>query len=187
MPFTRCTDLSAADWLVRSPTDATRLILFGPAEFEAYARLRYIPDPAAPGLPEADVDTADEPSDLEKALHALDVLARFTGTAGDCHVAVWDGYPDVTVPPGPLLTGLAYRHLHLLRGPMSAFASWETDISYMPPAMVWPADRAWFFASDVDPHWAGIGAARAAVAALTAEPGLDVVAADPGQDQPFYV
>jgi len=172
----RCTDLSPADWLVESATEAEQLILFGPDEFEAYARLRYVPDDPAADVPE------DHPSDLDQARRALAVLAGFTGTAGDCYFAVWDGYPDVTVPPGPWLTGLPYRHFALLHGPLSALATWDTAVSDMPPAMVWPADRAWFFASDVDPGWAGIGAGRAAVDALIACPPLDVVPAVPGQD-----
>jgi hypothetical protein len=51
---------------------------------------------------------------------------------------------------------------------------------------VWPADRRWCFTSDVDPHWAGIGAPGAAIDALTVAPTFDVVPADPAGAQPFY-
>jgi hypothetical protein len=54
------------------------------------------------------------------------------------------------------------------------------------PAFVWPADHAWCFASDVDPHWAGIGADRAVVDRLVADRNLDVVHADPEERQPTY-
>jgi hypothetical protein len=54
------------------------------------------------------------------------------------------------------------------------------------PAFVWPADHAWCFASDVDPHWAGIGADRKVVDRLVADRNLDVVHADPEERQPTY-
>jgi hypothetical protein len=54
------------------------------------------------------------------------------------------------------------------------------------PAFIWPADHAWCVADDVDPHWAGIGADVSVVEELLADPPLDVVAADPRQDQPAF-
>jgi hypothetical protein len=53
-------------------------------------------------------------------------------------------------------------------------------------AFIWPADRAWCVANDVDPHWAGIGADVSAIDQLLADPRLDVVPADPREDQPSY-
>jgi hypothetical protein len=37
-----------------------------------------------------------------------------------------------------------------------------------------------------DPHWAGIGADVSAIDELLADPRLDVVPADPREDQPAY-
>ena len=54
------------------------------------------------------------------------------------------------------------------------------------PAFVWPADRAWCIARDVDPHWAGIGADTRAIDRLIADPRLDVVRSDPDTPQPQY-
>lgn len=54
------------------------------------------------------------------------------------------------------------------------------------PAFIWPADHAWCVANDVDPHWAGIGAAASAIAQLVADPRVDVVLADPRAHQPRY-
>ncbi|WP_432485258.1 hypothetical protein [Kineococcus esterisolvens] len=54
------------------------------------------------------------------------------------------------------------------------------------PAFVWPADRAWCLVRDVDPHYAGIGATPQALDALVHHRGLDVVLADPTQEQPHY-
>ncbi|WP_067498550.1 hypothetical protein [Actinoplanes sp. TFC3] len=172
-------DLSAADWLLRSGTPALQLLTFGPQGFEAYARLRFIPDPVEPGQDEADVEVADDhPSDLEQTRHALRVLSGFTTTPQDLFACLWDGYSDQQLLPGPRVE-LPYRSCALLRG-------FDMSTAVHPPAFVWPADRRWCFVSDVDPHWAGIGAGRAAIDALIADPRLDVVPADPAQRQPAY-
>ena len=73
-------------------------------------------------------------------------------------------------------------------GAWDTAAGWPdgTRLDAAEPAFVWPADRAWCVAKDVDPHWAGIGGAAALVTELTGDPRLDVVAADPTQDQPAY-
>ena len=55
------------------------------------------------------------------------------------------------------------------------------------PAFIWPADHAWCIANDVDPHWIGIGADTPAIDQLVAHPLLDVVPADPRQEQPYYL
>ena len=61
-------DISAAAWLTASAASPGCLVTFGPAVFEAYARLRYIPDPDQPGMSEADVPLADDhPTDIEQA------------------------------------------------------------------------------------------------------------------------
>lgn len=77
----------------------------------------------------------------------------------------------------------------MLRGDLADLDTWPQALGHdlrVGPAFVWPADHRWCLASDVDPHWAGIGADEAAVAALLATPDLDVVRADPTEDQPTY-
>ena len=86
---------------------------------------------------------------------------------------------------------LPHRAYLFLRGTLSDLGDWgaakEGPGAAMPdPAFVWPADQAWCLANDVDPHWAGIGATATAIAELLADPGLDVVPADPRADQPRY-
>lgn len=181
-------DASVADWLVRSPTEPMELITLGPAGYDAYARLRFIPDPTEPGQAEADVAVAeDHPSDLDQARRALHLLARFTTTPLECCFCVWEGYSDVTLPPSSPVVELPHRRYALLRGALTDLADWEATVGGgAPPAFAWPADRRWCFTSDVDPHWAGIGAERAAVEALVGAPGLDVVPARPGQARPTY-
>ncbi|MEV4704238.1 hypothetical protein [Actinoplanes sp. NPDC049316] len=186
-----CPDTAAADWLAGSGTPFEQLVTFGPAGFPAYARLRFIPDPQLPGQAETDaLLPGDHPSDLAQARSALHVLAGFTSTPEDCYFCVWEGYSDIPLPPGVPLVEVPHRRYALLRGAVSDIDGWADDLGggqpVAPPAFVWPADHRWVFAGDVDPHWAGIGAAREAVDALIGTPGLDVVPARPTQAQPAY-
>ncbi len=192
MRLRRSSDLRPAAWVSRCSFQ--ELVSFGPSGFEAYARLRYIPDPTRPGQGEAeDPLPADHPSDLEQARRALTLLAPHTATAEHCYFCVWDGYGDLHLPTGPVgaaMLHLPHRTYTLLEGPLDALGTWETDLGrgqpVAPPALVWPADHRWCFVSDVDPHWAGIGASAQAVGELRGDPRLDVVPADPSAPQPSY-
>lgn len=192
----RMDELSAADWLVGSDSGAEpmRLITFGPPGFEAYARLRFIPDPAGPGLSEADVSLPeDHPSEIEQSRLALRSLASRTEAAADCYFCVWEGYTGSFLSPeltrGPMVA-LPHRRYVLFAGPLAEIERWEHHFGAgrpcPPPALAWPADHAWCFTSDVDPHWAGIAASAAAITSLTAHPALDVVPASPDRPpQPY--
>jgi hypothetical protein len=220
-----CSDLSAAGWIMAGDQPWDQLVGFGPAGFPAYARVRFLPDPAYEGQSENDVHAdADVGADAETAqLRAvLDTLTRHTGTPDDCYFCLWDGWgSDIrggdgarvldwrtgTVRPGPqiapafppsVLQGpkvvVTNRAYFLFRGSVSDFGNWGAADAWpgqprlhMPdPAFMWPADHAWCVANDVDPHWAGVGADVSAIDELLADPRLDVVAADPRQDQPAY-
>lgn len=98
--------------------------------------------------------------------------------------------PKVSIP----IRSIPIRDYFLFRGSLSDFGDWGAA-DYLPgmprtnmpnPGFIWPADHAWCVASDVDPHWAGIGAPVAAIDELMAAPGLDIVRADPTQRQPRY-
>lgn len=182
-------DLSPADWLTTSTLPWHQLVTFGPEGFEQYARVRFIPDPSYDGQSEADVDRPDDaPSDLDLVRHAVRVLAPFTTTPDRCHLGQWDGYSSLPdeARNGPFLH-LTHRDLALFTGSLDSLEAWDrVDHGPMPPALVWPGDRAWFLAADVDPHWFGVGASRQACRALLAEPGLDVVLADPAVRPPHY-
>ncbi|HEX2893442.1 MAG TPA: hypothetical protein VHO29_05510 [Marmoricola sp.] len=45
MTLVPCSDASVVDWITRSSWPWDRLVTFGPEGFDAYARLRVIPDP----------------------------------------------------------------------------------------------------------------------------------------------
>jgi hypothetical protein len=92
--LTCCRELSAADWIAHSELPWQQLVGFGPAGFDAYARLRFLPDPAYPGQSENDVE-ADWRTDALPRL--FEVLATHTATPDDCYFCVWEGFTDSNV------------------------------------------------------------------------------------------
>jgi hypothetical protein len=186
-------DDSAARWI--STLSFDELTTFGPPGFEAYARLRYIPDPTTAGQSENDVVGLpdDHLTELDQARRALARLAGYTSTPGDCYYCIWDGYGDLNlaaVPGEPTVLHFPHRRYTLMEGPLDALQTWESGPGMggplVPPALIWPADHSWCFVSDVDPHWAGIGASSEAIDQLLGDPAIDVATADPGQRQPYY-
>lgn len=81
MALIPCSDLSAAGWITASDRPWEQLVSFGPGGFPAYARLRFLPDPAYVGQEEGDLDIEIDDADDETALRvALETLTRQTGT-----------------------------------------------------------------------------------------------------------
>jgi hypothetical protein len=198
--LTPCSDLSAADWITGSDQSWQELIGFGPADFPAYARLRFLPDPLYEGQSENDVDVDEgAPGETAQLRAVLQTLTRHTGTPEDCYFCLWDGWgTDIEGVPSSVLQGpkvvVPNRAYFLFRGAVSDFGDWGSGDGsagrprrHVPdPAFIWPADHAWCVANDVDPHWAGIGADVSAIDTLLADPRLDVVRAEPREDQPAY-
>ena len=89
---TACSDLSAADWITGSDLPWQQLAGFGPSGFTAYARLRFLPDPAYDGQSENDVDFGDGASESAKLSAALQVLSRHTSTPDAYYFCLWDGW-----------------------------------------------------------------------------------------------
>jgi hypothetical protein len=70
-----------------------QLVGFGPEGFPAYARLRFLPDPAYEGQSEDDIDVhEDAPTETAQLRAALQMLTRHTRTAEDCYFCLWDGW-----------------------------------------------------------------------------------------------
>jgi hypothetical protein len=224
--LTFCWDLSAADWIVHSGLPWARLVSFGPAGFDAYARLRFLPDPVRPGQGE---NEAEQGWRIGQLPTLLEVLATHTATPDDCYFCVWEGFgdtavaveddavyiddekavaragavaqagvapqpgPDAAVPQVPMVE-VPNRAYWLFRGPLADVGTWDSAHGWpgqrrlddADPAFVWPGDRAWCIANDVDPHYAGIGASSPAIGHLLAHPGLDIVRADPRVEPPAY-
>lgn len=191
-------DGAAAAWLAEREQPWPRLALFGPAGYEAYARLRFIPDPAWFGQEENDHNGGNGlDGELEQLRTVVEVLRRHTRTPDQAWHCLWDGWGVLQVGATALLGEPTVHHpgrdYHLFTGPLADLGNWGADDvapgvpqTAMPPAFVWPEDRAWCIAADVDPHWAGIGGSRAAVNELVALSTVDVVHTDPSEQQPSY-
>jgi hypothetical protein len=198
-----CSDLSPADWIVGSDAPWERLVTFGPPGFAAYARVRFIPDPAHHGQREVEADLHGSLGEVEQWRALLDLLATATADPSDCYFALWEGWPleesarrwpTFGVPGGARLPARSFFLFHgalshaEICGPPAAAGIWgapEFDHGGT-PAFVWPSDRAWCVAADVDPHWAGVGASASTIDRLLADRRLDAVAADPDSEQPSY-
>ncbi|WP_201023239.1 hypothetical protein [Serinicoccus chungangensis] len=198
MGMTEVLDLSPARWLLEDLAPWDRLVGFGPSGFEAYARLRLIPDPEHPDQSESARGASKEGSDLSALRKLLNQLVPHTTTPGHGYFCFWDGYTgavedmDVDCPPvrrsvmvGAPLVRVPHREYYLFEGPLEAIHEWGAG--ELLPAFVWPEDRAWCTAADVDQHWVGVGASEPALQGLLASLDLDVVRADPTEPQPFYL
>ncbi|MFW7413522.1 hypothetical protein [Demequina sp. SO4-18] len=185
-------DTSAADWIAGSSTRADQLITFGPDAYGSFARVRFIPDPARPGLTEADAQVpADHPTNLDHLVRAVEALTPFTGTPDAAFFLVWDSGVSTIAADARARSAVhvPHRESFLSEGGLADLPRWCEDLGldeYDHPSFIWPADRAWCIAADVDPHWAGVGATEAAIEALLGDPGVDSARADPAQRQPTY-
>lgn len=192
-----CSDVSASAWITSSDLPWHQLVTFGPSGFDAYARLKFLPDPLHSGQPEVSLgDNAPPERELLRA--TLEVLRQHTAAPDDVYFCLWDGWGPDGVYPASMLScpkvEIPNRSYFLLRGALSDIGNWD-DAEVSPgdprlplpePAFVWPADHAWCIANDVDPHYAGIGASAVAIDQLLAHAELDVEAADPQLQQPYY-
>lgn len=196
--FVPCSDLAAAKWIASSDEHWWNLVTLGPPGFPAYARLRFMPDPAYEGQSENDASHQDDAlSDNDQLRITVWTLLLHAGSPTEGYLLIWDGWGSDSFP-GPVLRTprvmVPSREYYLCRVSLPDFVSgaiedsWqaETDRPMPPPAFIWPSDQSWCVTSDVDPHWAGIGAAQALVDPLVAEPRLDVVRVEGNQKLPFY-
>lgn len=78
------------------------------------------------------------------------------------------------------------RDYRLFGGALADWADWGPDAQFSPrgapdadPAFIWPADRTWCVANDVDPDFAVIGGPAEAIELLIADPRIDAVAVAP--------
>jgi hypothetical protein len=181
-------NLPAAAWITDAEGDWTQLAGFGPAVLPGYVRVRLLPDPERPFQSENEASVAPGGlSEHEQVKLILDVLRRHTGTPDDAFFCLWDGW-GTHIPGFKPMVRIPSRAYYLFEGPLAEAGEWGLDSDEeLVPAFVWPADQAWCVAKDVDQHWIGVGASEAALQELLAVPALDVVKADPTEQQPFYL
>jgi hypothetical protein len=113
------------------------------------------------------------------------LLAAHTTTPSRCFFGVWDGYGGLTFPEGVRVSELRLdqRAFLVTEGPIGAIETIERRPPGgrfpEPPTLIWPADRAWFLASDVDLDSTYIGGCEQLIAAVRAELSLETWPANP--------
>lgn len=135
---------------------------------------------AAPGCPFAQQpDTGSLPPPQFGTL--CEVLTAHTSTPDRCFTGVWEGYGwlDMAEPSPALELRLDQRTFVVQQGPIETarrigWRNWDGSFIAERPTLIWPADRAWFVASDVDLDSTYVGGSNDLIAALLAEPGLEV-------------
>lgn len=136
----------------------------------------------------------------------MPLLTAHTGTPDECYAGLWEGYggidgqgvefvalsssPWERVPvrdefvhdeTGARLT-LPNRGYLLFTGPLDLLAdpAWAERAHWSQgPNLLWPADRAWFLASEIDFDSTLVGGSQALVDAIVACPGLEAAQVPP--------
>src|SRR5688500_3223983 len=112
------------------------------------------------------------------AARLADVLARHTTTPEDCWFGVWSGFGSI-VSDQPTLS-LPGREHWLLRGPVGlAAASLAPEPAEQGANLWWPADRAWFGATDIVLVTAYVGGSRACIDDVLGAEGIEVAEVSP--------
>ncbi|MET0999477.1 MAG: hypothetical protein ABWX73_12220 [Marmoricola sp.] len=215
MPLVHEPDVSHADWFARSDADWRQLCSIGPGGFTAYARVLHPTEPphGPQELLNAEGDLPDE--ELRAlcevlASHTSTPGDCFFGLWDGFDL--FDPSPVLSVPqsfprlelPAALDAALREaprvripaRDYLLFRGPLAQAGDWGAT-EYPPelsqlgphrinsPNLIWPADRAWFVATEIDLPWTGVGGSAALVRDLLGAPALDVVPARASPGLPY--
>ena len=120
------------------------------------------------------------------AITALkDVLREHTTTPDECFVGIWEGFgwiePERVRAPRLRLP----QRTHLVfEGPLDVldhvgWVGFDGRLVHEAPSVIWPADRAWFVATDVDQESTYVGATQTLINALVADSRLEVWPASP--------
>jgi hypothetical protein len=159
--------------------------------------------------PGSEPRVGDAPPDVLEPV--LEALAGFTAPGSDCVAALWEGWgwlhrgawgilsvggdTDATPPPAGLpdevlalpRLSLPGRDYLLFRGPLAAvprMGHQVTDDWFDPqsPSLLWPADRSWCLATEIDFDSTLVGGSRELIDALLDDPRLEVWPVEPGDD-----
>jgi hypothetical protein len=111
----------------------------------------------------------------------IEHLAAHTTTADDCYVGIWHGFGwlDRADLASTMELRLDQRTVLVRRGPIRTAheVGWRhrdgTFVSEA-PTLMWPADRSWFVAGDVDLDSTYLGGSTDLINSLLADPSLEV-------------
>jgi hypothetical protein len=155
-------DVSVADWFVEAPVAWWTKALYGPPGFDAYARVP--------------IDATGEISDVAVMDQVLAILAPQTTTPELTYAGIWTGWGMGANEPVGQPFSIPNRDYVLVQSALKDILSASTlGLSReeggdgASPHLIWPADRAWFVAFDVDPEWLAVGGTHAAIESLLSD------------------
>ncbi len=134
-----------AHWLLEPDVGWRELVTFGPPGFAAYLRIRFDLDP----------NRTDQEGEAPGVRWALEKLSACTGTPDVAYAAIWEGWAGGDSAPTAPALPIPHRTMLLFTGPIDALRdaptrAWRREGEHAEPHLVWPEDRAWCLACDVD-------------------------------------
>lgn len=164
-------DASAADWLL-AEVPWFELVRFGPPGFDVYLRVSFA-DTADTAETADTAHTPDTAHTADAMRHAIALLARQT-TSTTGYAAVWEGWHSGAPTPIAPELDIPNRRMLLFSGPLlllrdAPALAWHLPGQGAEPALVWPDDRSWCFACDVDEEVGFTVGCSAAAATLLAQ------------------
>lgn len=146
MTLVPATITSPADWYVNAEVPWYVKAVYGPPGFEAYARV---------SLGRAESNEEDPSAEVAILKSVIATLVDHTTTPDVVYVGVWEGW-GYSDPPGARFE-IPSRTYALLSGPaedvLDPDALGLDTAQPATPHLLWPADRAWFIAWEVDEEW----------------------------------
>ena len=140
----------AARWLLSTGVDWWDLVRYGPPGFEAYARVAF------PQISETEDEEAAGPA-ADPVRTALSTLSAYTTTPTSGYAAIWEGWVSGDPAPKAPRIQVPHRTMLLFAGPVEslrdspALAWYGAAVEvFQEPHLVWPEDRAWCLACEVD-------------------------------------
>ena len=171
----------AAAWLLETHVDWWDLVRYGPPGFDVYLRIALDPRPPP--------DRHDQDSSMRLTLATL---AAHTSTPKIGYAAVWEGGGGGPPPDAPRVL-IPHRGMLLFTGPVETLRdapslAWYGHVqARQEPNLVWPSDRAWCLACEVDEEVEfGVGCSFDAFAALTSALPAAVRRVGYGYPAPLY-
>jgi hypothetical protein len=157
---------------------------------------RYFDRQPQPGLFDSWPRIGTLPLDIARLL--VDILRGQTQTPERCWFAAWEGWGDPVfqtfhwskdspAPPLPWVIPkpktptfkVPGRGYYIARGPLPAALEtvYGATSHYLSASIWWPDDRTWCVATEVDFDWTYVGGSNECIAAVLADPNLEVLPA----------